>query len=395
MNSSILKYFRKDLADLIKPMSDIDTSTNRLGRTFFHFSFLVSILAVYVLSIQGIDWMLKLKNTLMVSVSLGLGINMLFNRRVNFWYVILSLIMVGYVYFQMRTDALAEFILLSWMMFISYFRIHYQPSKKIIFSIGFGLCIIVGIHFYFLDSYGRETIGGLDPNYSSFLIYLLLPLAITIRSRVLHVFILSLGLMTHSRGFFVAYVVYIFVWLLSKAFGRFKLTYKQFILIFLGILILMFGFSYFEYIKGLLPYEPHHFGPFRVFQIFKNPSDFERWKANVIYFQSVFKSFHLGLFGMEPLSYLKKVYWFLPHNLPLLEFATHGVVMGAAFMLIFFGILQKFFNSKLIPFYFGLMIYWLFLGIEIGAIYHVFLVNLLLFLGQSNIAELESKAPNV
>lgn len=395
MSSIIFKFFRKDITDLISPVSNIDANSNKLGRLLFHSSFFVSFLAVYVLSIQGLDWMLKIKNVLMVLVTLGLGLFMLLKRRVNFWYVILSLIVIGYVNFQMRMDALAEFVLLSWMIFVSFFKIHTQPSNRLVFYIGFGLCLIVGIHFFFLDSYGRETIGGLDPNYSSFLIYLILPFAIISQSRILHIFILTLGLMTHSRGFFVAYATYIFVWGTSKFFVRYKLTYKQFVLIFLFILLLVFGFSYFEYFKGLLPYEPHHFGPFRVFQIFKNPSDFERWKANVIYFQSIFKNLDLALFGLGPINYLETVYRFLPHNLPLLEIATHGLLLGTAFILIFFGVLKKFYVSRMIPFYFGLMIYWLFLGIEIGAIYHVFLVNLLLFLGQTNVAEPEIKDPNV
>lgn len=115
----------------------------------------------------------------------------------------------------------------------------------------------------------------------------------------------------------------------------------------------------------------------RLLKIFNNPSDDERWSANTHAIQKLKDNKELAFRGLPPEIYSVSVFRTLPHNLPLLEFVTHGVILGSLFMVLLIILMHSCFQSYMFPFFIGLAVYWVILGVEIGSIYTVLMCHVL------------------
>lgn len=340
-------------------------------------SFLVSALSLFVLSIQGNLFLLQLKQTLFVIVPFIIGTVLMIRRSLGWSFWTLCTGTALHFLFSHRLDVLQEFVLFSWLIFLLEIKATRKTGISFAKAFGFFLCLIIAIHFYFFDSYNRESIGGLDPNYSSFLIFLILPLAIHTKSYLLHLALISLGMLTQSRGFFLGAVFFYASFFCFYIFKSLRVSFRTFILcIFLGFIFLMI-YSYYGYTSGFESYGGYSEGLKRLIHIFNNSADFDRWKANIIHFQESFRNTDFLLKGMEPGRYLKTVNPFLPHNIFLLEISARGILLGMFYLVVFFKVIKSVFIPKYVPFFIGLLVYWFFLGIEIAAIYNIFLVSML------------------
>lgn len=368
------------LLGLINPEPSVEIERSRLDSLLFNLSALAALLCTYVLSIQDVGWILTIKQILLVILPVILGFRILFLKKLNFWHIVTALIVVGYFWLTKRSSVLAEFILLSWCMLSCSYGSYRSITRQKVFLAGLCLSFIVGLHFIFFEKYDRESIGGLDPNYTSFLVFILFPFALRSRSIVLHVALTGLGLMTHSRAFILAIAFYYAGLLVTKIFSNFKFEYRKYIWGLVAFFILLLGYSYYGYSIGASAYGPDRYGFERLIHIFNNPSDYPRWKANITYFENSIIDPHFFIFGMEPLQYLKEVYIYLPHNVILLELATHGIFLGVIFLTIFNGVVKRVYNPTYFPFFAGILIFWFFLGIEVGAVYNVFLIHSLIIL---------------
>lgn len=374
------KYFETSFSEFVFPEDRVDISKSLIDKYIFYISVLGSICALYLLSIQDNQWVLLTKQVILVTFPLSVGLRLLILKKINVWFVLSSASVLIYVFFTRRVDAIAEYILLGWMLFIRQFL----PQKKIpikdIRNFGIALCIIVGFHFIFFDSKGRESIGGLDPNYTSFLIFLILPFAFKSRSYSLHFMIFALGLLTKSRGFFVSMNAYLATLAVMHFFPRLNLNFKKFFLLFVSLSLLVVTYSFIGYSAGIESYGADDNTTGRFLNLLNNRSDYGRWESNVLFLKAVSKDFSLALTGLTPETYFEKISSYLPHNLPLLEIATHGLIIGGLFLFNFLLILKSIFKPSWMPIFMGVLVYWLFLGIEIGAVYNVYFVSIFLLL---------------
>lgn len=363
-----------------KTPTQVEAGKDSLDYFLFYFSLIISIISTYIFSVQNVEWILYLKRTLFVVVPLLFGARLLYLKKINLWYYFLSLLIGTYFFFTRRSDVIAEFILLSWCIFSCKFLPEKIKSQNITKTIGFTLCLVVGVHFYFFEMYGRESIGGLDPNYTSFLIFMIFPFALVSRSVSLHILITLLGLMTHSRAFLMAIVFYFFTMLIIRMRQKISINFKCYFIILISFLAFVLLYSFYGYSIGPQSYGIDRYGPSRVLYILNNPSDYPRWKANVVLINQCFSDLRFMLLGMEPLKYLKSIYMYLPHNVFLLEIATHGLILGFIFICFFILFIRRIYDFSFLPFLLGIFIYWFFLGIEIGAIYNVYLIQVLMVL---------------
>lgn len=379
------QYFQASFSEFVHPSDRVDITKCLFDKFIFYCSFVASICALYLFSIQGSQWILITKQVILVATPLIIGCRLLFLRRINRWFFIFTALVLIYVFFTSRVDVIAEYILLSWMLLLRQFEPKNTFTKKDIRNFGFLLCIIVGLHFIFFDSKGRESIGGLDPNYTSFLIFLIIPFAYKSRSYTLHIVIFFLGLLTKSRGFFVSINAYLFTIAFMHFFPRFNFNFIKFILLFVTLSFIVIVYSFIGYSAGIDSYGSDDNTIGRFLNLMNNRSDYGRWESNVLFLKAISRDYYLVLTGITPGSYFQRVSSYLPHNLPLLVIATHGLLIGSLFLFNFVLILKAIFRPKWLPFLMGILVYWLFLGIEIGAVYNVYLVSVLLILADEPI----------
>lgn len=343
-------------------------------------SLFLSFACIFFLSSQEIRSFLYIKKVIFVSAPVFLGTFLLLNRKVDWTYIFSSIAILVYYFLAKRIDAIAEWILLSWAFFLTFLEPKIKLSKKIYFGFQVFSIVIVVLNFLFFDRYGRESIGGLDPNYSALLIYCLIPYFLLQRSNTGLFIILVLGLATQSRGFLLASIIVLFSLFIQRR-KKIEIKLNTFLLVFLILFLVLLIYSFYGVSLGLESYEEYKTGWDRLLHVFNNVSDYYRWKANTIFFDFSLHDYNFLIFGSEPASYLKDRFIFLPHNLPLLELATHGL-FGILYLLIFFKIIKKIYDPFYFPFFLGLLSFWLFLGVEIGSIYTVFIANLFVFLSR-------------
>lgn len=375
----IENLFKLNIGSFLNPEPEIGTD-EKLNGIFFQLSVIAAFVCTYVLSVQDVLWILRIKQVLLVLIPFLLGLRILTLRKLNIWFIVISLIAVGYYFLTRRSGVIAEFILLSWCYFTCLFGPHRSINRRHVFVIGLILSSIVGLHFIFFEKYDRESIGGLDPNYTSFLIYLLFPFALRSRSVILHLSLTCLGMMTHSRAFILAIGFYYLGLLISKFFSKIKIEFRYYFRALVAFFIILLCYSYYGYTIGPKAYGIDRYGFERLIHIFNNPSDYPRWKANIVYFEQSFKDIGFFLYGLEPLVYLKNIYEYLPHNVVLLELATHGIFLGICFLVLFKGFIKRVYHPDYFPFFAGIVIFWSFLGIEIGAVYTAFMIHTLILL---------------
>lgn len=372
---SLVSFFDFSFKNFVNLEDESSLSLKNETRLFY-LSLISSIIAVYILSIQNSQFALLAKQILFMIVPILLGLRSIYLRQFNIWYFFASVIVLGYSVIFKRFDALSDYVLISWCYFTCLLKPKIEIKYTKLYGVAIILCLIVAAHLSIFEIYGRRSIGGLDPNYSSFLIFLLYPLALYLRSWVIFLVISALGLATESRAFFVALVVLLLSTLLLKIFKKIRISFVTFSALFFSGLATVICYSYYamEKVRFVLDVK----GANRFLLIFNNYSDTGRWNANIKFFDWFFLKDINFLAGLKYEDYFSSVYLYMPHNLPLLAFASYGFIIGKVFFLIFWLLLKKTYNQRLLAFFLSIQIYWLFLGIEAGAIYNVLMFGSLI-----------------
>lgn len=341
-------------------------------------AFFASLL-ICVVSLFGIPLnlpvLLLTKKIIFVIIPTLLGIYLFFRKRIPYFILMLTAILIGQYFINQRLDVISEWVLVLWAFFLVI--LDFKVSTKItILRILQFLFIMLIITNYLFYSPVRKSLSGLDPNYSALMVYFLFPLFL-IERKIWFIFILIVaGILTGSRSFLLASAVFVVSEFLLKLKNR-NMSYSLFLKVFLSLFAVLIIYSFIGYNLGLNFYSDYRNGLDRLLQLFNNSSDYYRWEANVIYFKAITIDSKFLIFGSDVQNYFVTKNQFLPHNLVLLELATHGL-FGFIFLVMFGMLIKKIYRPEHISFYLGLLAFWYFLGVEVGSIYTVFMISILL-----------------
>lgn len=231
---------------------------------------------------------------------------------------------------------------------------------------------------------GRSTIGGIDPNFSSLLVFLFLTYLIKMkRSKIMISICLLAGFMTLSRTYFMAVILLLTFMLIQNR----KILLVSFIFI---PFIFLFSLHFFTYrnlyynfrtlynVSEFLYFSSgEHTNPLRMLHFVGNTSDNIRSEANIKTFSKMKQDKNFLIYGNNPERFEEQNGFKMAHNFFLFQTSQSGVVFGiVAISLLYFIFLNNFFaiNCYILL---GFCSYMSFLGIEAGSIYTVFLVMIL------------------
>jgi hypothetical protein len=368
----IKRYFNTSLRDFLT-LNEPTGLRVKYENAIFLSSLCLVLICVFLLNIQGNQLALNVKKMIFMCFPALLLMRSVLLRSLNLWYVALSVIVLIYGLYFGRIDAIADYVIISWCYLICLLKPKFKFPVIFYYGLSIFLCTIIGASLSLFEVMDRPSLGGLDPNYSSLIIFLILPVAISQKSAILSIAISVLGLITQSRAFLLAILVYLIITLVDRFIFKINLSFKWFCSLFSGLMLSVIFFSYYALLH--IDYVRDTRGLKRFLMIFNNESDAVRWMANTEFLKVFFSDWNFFLTGRSPTDYFENIFLFMPHNLPLLSLASYGIIVGSIFLFFWAIIIRKNFERPYIPFFLSMIIYWLFLGVEVGAIYNAMMIS--------------------
>lgn len=228
---------------------------------------------------------------------------------------------------------------------------------------------------------GRSTIGNIDPNFSSLLIYLFVCYLLKMkRNKWLISFLVLAGLMTLSRTYFVA----ILLLLIGISVNNRKFSLFAFLILPLALLSSLHFFTIgklhdrFPLLHDLserLYYgSAEHTNPLRILHLVGNTSDNIRSIINVKTIELLFTDKNFLLFGSHPEKFETLHGFKSAHNFFLFQITQSGFFFGILALISVYYLFLKKFDGINIAILIGFGSYISFLGIEVGSVYFLFLM---------------------
>lgn len=222
--------------------------------------------------------------------------------------------------------------------------------------------------FFILQYNGRKTLSWLDPNFSSyflFLFYIIVDNSFKDRKyKILNLIIIIAGFFISSRSFFLSIVIYIIFKnekiskILEKVLIKLKINSSIVLLIISTIITIIFAQLY---IKNMKPNYSYKQSISRLVT-FNDKSNFNRFKVLIEFKNNLIKNDKLRERGLTSKEYLKISENF-PHNGVAELIRKFGLYLGIISSLIIFKSIFYKLNYKNIAFFISLLIYQTFLGI--------------------------------
>jgi hypothetical protein len=362
---------------------------NRYLRFFFnekyfsYFCLIVCLSALYVFNVAGISEILLIKKSLVFF----LGIYSFFflvldfkkiSQSSQFIFIFALLSSFFIFYFERRYEILSDLLLIIVIVRVFETKISLNVQHLRYF---FYFCLgCVFLNLYFHDSQTRFSLGGLDPNYSAFLLFLLFSFNLKVGGDFFgRCFLVLLTLTSLSR----AYLLSMLMWLIGfkynhilERFSRLLVLTPLFLLFLFSLWIVLNPikfvlFHYFDILTGLAY---RYLGDSaRLINFVNNESDLKRYLANKKMIEFFLTNPRVFFLGFDLVTYEKTVFPYAPHNLLLLQILKSGFILGISVICYFFKKLHDYSdgNTALI---FSSSVFFSFLGLELGSVYSIFFV---------------------
>lgn len=308
--------------------------------------------------------------------------------RIDSWKKLILPTLIALISLLNFFVTLEQYFILDGLILISIYFIQYKDFKiedsswLKFFEVITVVSILLNLISFRFN--GRSTIGGIDPNFSSLLIFLFLAYLIKMgRSKVLISICLLAGFMTLSRSYLVAVILLMFFMLIKN---------RKVLLSFFLVLPFLFLFSlhFFTYrnlfynfrtlynVSEFLYFSSgEHTNPLRMLHLVGNTSDNIRSEANIKTFVKMRKDSKFLIYGSNPEKFEQLNGFKMAHNFYLFQISQSGIFFGILAILMLYFILIKNFYDINCYILLGFCSYISFLGIEVGSIYIVFLVMIL------------------
>lgn len=226
------------------------------------------------------------------------------------------------------------------------------------------------LQFFSLNYNGRKTLSWLDPNFSSYFLFLFY--VITDNSfkdkkyKILNLIIIIGGLLISSRSFFLSIMIYIFLKneKISKVLENLLIKIKlnsSIVLLILNVLCTMF-FAQF-YIKNAKPEYSYKQDITRLLS-FNDNSNFARFVYFINFKENLIKNKELRNVGLSSKEY-KKIGGNFPHNGSAEVIRKYGIYIGVFALIIIFKSIFFKLNDKNIAFFLSFLVYQTFLGVPL------------------------------
>lgn len=227
----------------------------------------------------------------------------------------------------------------------------------------FSLLMLIIYSSIFIGKAERRAGSWLDPNLAGYFYFMLFYYFWNINKRLFGLILILLGVMTFSRLFLLAVLVYIGINLLRPVLYKIHLNiYILFFVSFLVIIVVSHIYVQLFEQNYILGYD-NSFSRFRLSGLF-DESNYFRCYSNLIYFDNL-------TFGRLFWGYDKDLYKtlqtirtpILPHNLILSLLVSFGAIITLIYLSYFNKIYRNYKNWDL-GFVCGLLLYYLFLGVS-------------------------------
>lgn len=343
-----------------------------LGKLLSNILFIIPIIQLFFIdrSNEGLDSMMyHIANLVsLVFISAFLAYFSLL-RKLKFSYInyFLIAILIGLSILKTsQSDFSPYFIYLIAAFFVSKHKIEISP-KVIEISI---LLSFLSLLFQFIQSFGRERLGNsaIDPNFSGYYFFLFFLLCWKMNFKKIGVIIISIGLMTLSRNFLLAILLFsIFSANAIQVLCRKLKILNYYLLVLISMSLLLIGGLY--YLKNVKIDYRYSNSSDRLLDV-KDESNQERFLINTIVVSNIYADPYNFLWGKSQSEYKAKLYKKFPHNAFLALIIGHGLLLSIVYLIFFGKIFNQNFDAN-IPYIFSLFAYFLFLtggaisGVEI------------------------------
>lgn len=237
--------------------------------------------------------------------------------------------------------------------------------KKIVFFSLFFCCLQI---LYFRSSDGRPVLSFIDPNFSAFYLFLLFVITNFLQLRLLNFLCIILGLLTLSRAFLFAVIIFTLLKYLKTFYNLAKLIriHIPIIMVFLS-LILVFWAG-----EALRKYGGNNVSGYDVnisrFVTLNDGSNRLRFSLNEQFVKALVDSDKLKLTGMSREDYIPHYAMALPHN-GFFEFVRiNGLVLAIIFISSVFLLILNSRSRFSFPFIASYIFYMSFLPVTPGGI---------------------------
>ncbi|CAH7043639.1 conserved membrane hypothetical protein [Vibrio chagasii] len=278
-----------------------------------------------------------------------------------------------------------KYINVHWVYLIGFLIISYFEVKNInvsLLKVLIGLAII-SICYQLLtsESVGRRTLTYIDPNYSSMVIYFLGILCLKLKYRTFGYLILSLGLLTLSRNYMLALIVFFTVQYVCRRdiIHRFICSFFRPWVILLIVCILPVAINLWFLSVASMTDVVTNSADTKLSGSLIDSSNLHRSLANIRFVEDLGSNPMKYIFGSDSGVYIENIFMNTPHHAVFQMVLNYGYIFTLAYLLLFFKrCYQSCRTSKFnTSFYSGLITYFMILGGGINGIF-VYMIALVL-----------------
>lgn len=340
----------------------------------------------FFINVQNIPPLLKLKQGFIFLLCITLCGNRLIRTEKDFNLILILLttcITLICFTFTNETFFMTDSLIILTLLSIPYWKPLLQDSK-VLQNFEFATAFMIILNLLVFRSNGRGTIGNIDPNFSSLLVFLFACYLLKMkRSKWLISVIILAGFLTLSRTYLVAIALLLISYIIKNR----KILIASFLflpVVFLGFLhffttgSLEERFPILYKISETLYYSSgEHTNLLRILHIVGNTSDNIRAVINVKTIELLASNKSVLLFGSNPETF-ESVHGFkTAHNFFLFQISQSGLLLGIIALLSVYYLFMKKFIGTNTAILIGFSAYFSFLGIEVGSVYFIFLISIL------------------
>lgn len=330
-------------------------------KKIYNFIFVITFLFVYIVPQSGFLYnnLIYLYYLVLVICSTLLVINNAKLKAKDYFLLFALFLILGVrFYFTLDIESLNLFftIYVAFILIRSSYNVDKKIFKKVIVLSLISVCIQM---LFLRDFNGTPVLSVLDPNYSGFYIFILYLSLDKLKSNLKYLAIF-LGLLTFSRVFILAFLIYIIVKnvKITKFLQSRKLN--NFFLIAILSCTILIGFSYYFVNNVQVNAQPFSI---KKLYTFNDPSNMSRFQANTYFIDALINDGNFRLFGEDNIvEYQIKIYKNIPHNNFLDGIRRYGLLLYTIVFLCIGMVINKLFYNKNIPIIVSMFSYYTFLG---------------------------------
>ncbi|HIF9315346.1 TPA: hypothetical protein ACX6Q1_003702 [Photobacterium damselae] len=263
-----------------------------------------------------------------------------------------------------------NYVNVHWIYLISFYLILKMDLKYLNRTVFNVLVIIsvISVIYQLLTSntVGRYTLTYIDPNYSSMVIYFLAVFVYKNVSKKLAFFVFFLGLLTLSRNYILAVMLfYLYGYLCRyKLIDRsISLLFKPAILI-MVLLIIPLSANYYVINKSKTMDVVVNTTETKLSGSLIDSSNLHRSKANILFLDDLVSRIDEYAFGVDSKSYIDNIFINTPHHALFQMILNYGYIFSIPYFILFFNLCYKKCVNNIVNrrFYLGLCSYYMILG---------------------------------